>query len=202
MLNVGAVVLCGGESRRMGRPKAWLQFGGTTLLEHVVQLVGTVAAPVVVAAAPGQSLPQLPGDITVVRDSVAGRGPLAGVAAALAALPQTVTFAYVTAVDSPLLKPAWIVRLTELIGECALAIPRIDGQYYPLAALYRPAAVRSAIERLLAEGRGPVSIADCVRTRSVTAEELHEVDPTLATLRNINTPDEYQQVLLACGQPK
>lgn len=200
MLNVGAVILCGGESRRMGRPKAWLQFGRTTLLEHVVHLVGTVAAPVVVAAASGQSLPDLPGDITVVHDRLEARGPLAGVAAAFAVLPQTVSFAYVTAVDSPLLKPGWIARLANLIGSHDLAIPHVNGQYFPLSALYRPSALRPAIERLLAEGRGPVSLVDCVSTLGVTAAELCDVDPTLLTLRNINTPDDYQEVLRAGGQ--
>ena len=53
----GAVVLCGGESRRMGRPKAWLEFGKEVMLERVVRLVSTVAWPIVVVAAPGQDLP-------------------------------------------------------------------------------------------------------------------------------------------------
>ena len=53
-MNPGAVVLCGGESRRMGRPKAWLPFGPERLLQRVVRLVGTVAHPVVVVAAPSQ----------------------------------------------------------------------------------------------------------------------------------------------------
>ena len=28
MLKVGGIVLCGGQSKRMGRPKAWLPFAG------------------------------------------------------------------------------------------------------------------------------------------------------------------------------
>ena len=76
-MSVAAVILCGGESRRMGRPKAWLPFGEELMLQRVVRLAGLVAWPIVVVAAPGQRLPELSADIVVVRDLVAGRGPLA-----------------------------------------------------------------------------------------------------------------------------
>lgn len=195
VVKIGAVVLCGGDSRRMGRPKAWLELSSTTLLDHMVRLIGTVSAPVVVAARPRQLLPNLPADVTVVRDHIEGLGPLAGIAAAFAVLSHKVDLAYVTAVDSPLLRPAWIARLAELIGDDHVAVPFIDGQYYPLAALYRPAAVGSAIDRLLAEARGPIALVDCVPTRAVTADELREVDPALASLRNVNMPEDYQRIL-------
>ncbi|MGZ6054814.1 MAG: molybdenum cofactor guanylyltransferase, partial [Isosphaeraceae bacterium] len=58
-LIVGAVILCGGESRRMGQPKAWLPFGPERMLQRVVRLVSTVTGPIVVVAAPGQELPSL-----------------------------------------------------------------------------------------------------------------------------------------------
>ena len=47
----GAVVLCGGESRRMGRPKAWLPFGDERMLQRVVRLVDMVARPIVARSA-------------------------------------------------------------------------------------------------------------------------------------------------------
>src|SRR5438045_3266596 len=47
MTTPGAVVLCGGRSRRMGRPKAWLPFGDEALLQRVVRRVGAAARPVV-----------------------------------------------------------------------------------------------------------------------------------------------------------
>ena len=40
LASLGAVVLCGGESRRMGRPKAWLPFGPERMLQRVVRLGG------------------------------------------------------------------------------------------------------------------------------------------------------------------
>ena len=44
-MNVGGIVLCGGRSRRMGRPKAWLPFAGEVMLPRVVRLLSEVVAP-------------------------------------------------------------------------------------------------------------------------------------------------------------
>ena len=197
----GAVVLCGGESRRMGRPKAWLPFGPERLLQRVVRLAATVARPIVVVAAPGQDLPDLAADVAIVRDPVAGRGPLQGLAVGLAALPDRVALVYATATDVPFLEPAWIARLSELIENHDLAIPWIDGYHHPLAALYRRSTILPAVEALLSEDRlRPVYLMERVRTRVVAAEELRGVDPGLRTLRNLNTPEDYQAALIEAGE--
>lgn len=200
-MRLGALVLCGGRSRRMGRPKAWLPFGAETLLERVVRLVGEAVGPIVVVAAPDQGLPGLPSHVTVVRDPVADRGPLQGIAAGLAALPDAADLAYATATDVPFLEPAWIGRLSELIGNHDLAIPLMDGYHHPLAALYRRATILPAVEALLGEDRlRPVYLMERVRTRVVAAEELRDVDPGLRTLRNLNTPEDYRAALIEAGE--
>src|SRR4051812_49738323 len=83
---LGGIILCGGRSRRMGRPKAWLPFAGEPMLARVVRLLGEVVHPLVVVAAPGQDLPPLPPDVLAARDPEEGRGPLQGLAAGLEAL--------------------------------------------------------------------------------------------------------------------
>src|SRR5260370_33224394 len=82
---VGGIILCGGQSKRMGRPKAWLPFGGETMLQRVARLLGEVGRPIVVVAAPGQDVPPLPADVIVVRDEERGRGPFQGLAPGLSA---------------------------------------------------------------------------------------------------------------------
>jgi molybdenum cofactor guanylyltransferase len=196
MTNLAALILCGGASRRMGRPKAWLPFGNETLLERAARLVATVAAPVVVVAAPDQELPPLPPDVEVVRDPIAHRGPLQGLASGLAALPETCELAYATGTDVPFLEPRWVLRLAELIGECDLAIPYVDGFHHPLAALYRRATVLPAVRALLAADRlRPVFLIESLKTRVVTEDELRAVDPELGTLRNLNTEENYLEAL-------
>ncbi len=199
--DLGAVILCGGQSRRMGRPKAWLPFGPEVLLQRSVRLVGrAVAGPIVVVAAPGQDLPELPGSVAIVRDPVADRGPLQGLAAGLAALPDRVELAYASATDVPFLEPAWIAHLATRIGDHDLAIADVGGYLHPLAALYRRATVLPAIAALLAEDRlRPVFLLESLRARVLDAATLADVDPDLATLRNLNTPEDYRQALCDAG---
>jgi molybdenum cofactor guanylyltransferase len=199
-MSLGAMVLCGGQSTRMGRPKAWLPFGPERMLQRVVRLLGSVTQTVVVVAAAGQELPELPPKIVVVRDPVAGRGPLQGLAAGLSALPEEVTLAYATATDVPFLEPRWITRLVELIDGHDLAIPHINDYYHPLAALYRKSTVLPAIESLLCENRlRPVFLAEAVKTRVVHEAEMRSIDPELQTLRNLNFPEDYEQALRDAG---
>jgi molybdopterin-guanine dinucleotide biosynthesis protein A len=184
----------------MGQPKAWLPFGPEAMLQRVVRLLGESAAPIVVVAAPGQQLPSLPEKIAIVRDPVADRGPLQGLAAGLAALPDDVEFAYATATDVPFLQPAWVERLVDLIGPRDLAIPEIGGYLHPLAALYRTRTVLPAIEALLAEGRlRPAFLVETLEALRVDADAMRAVDPDLATLRNLNTPEDYRQALIDAG---
>jgi molybdopterin-guanine dinucleotide biosynthesis protein A len=199
-MSLGAIILCGGESRRMGRPKAWLAFGPDRLLQRVVRQVATVAEVVAVVAAPEQELPPLPSSVIVARDPVAGRGPLQGLAAGLAALPDRVELAYATATDVPFLHPGWIRRLAELIGTNDLAIPYCEGRHHPLAALYRRATAMPAIEALLRDDRRRLGLVmDVLTARVVSEDELRDVDLRLGTLRNLNTPEDYRAALAEAG---
>lgn len=196
---IGGVVLCGGESRRMGQPKAMLPFGPECMLQRVVRLLGEALQPVVVVAAPDQSLPPLPPDVEIARDRKPGRGPLEGIAVGLQALAGRVPAAYVSACDVPLLVPAFVRRMAEQAGDWPVAVPHVGGYDQPLAAIYR-VAVLPQIEALLAAGRlRPAFLFDVVPTLRIPAEVLQEVDPDLLSLLNANRPDQYALALRRAG---
>jgi molybdopterin-guanine dinucleotide biosynthesis protein A len=197
--SAGGIVLCGGRSSRMGTPKALLAFGSETMLQRVVRLLGTVAAPVVVVTAPEQQLPDLPPSVIVTRDEREGRGPLEGLRAGLKALPPHVDLAYVTSCDVPLLVPGFVTRMVELATDADAAVVEIDGFAHPLSAVYRRSTLPQ-VEALLDRDRlRPVFLFDAVRTRRVAPAEMEEVDPRLLTLRNVNTPADYRDALEAAG---
>ncbi len=194
-MQVGGVVLCGGQSRRMGRAKAWLPFGSEIMLPRVVRLLGEAVSPIVVVAAPEQELPPLPIEVRVVRDEEKGRGPLQGLDAGLAALQGQTDAVYLSSCDVPFLQPAFVRRLIDLLGEQWICVPRVGEYHHPLAAVYR-LEVRATIRQLLAEDRlRPFFLFEAVPTRVVEASELVEVDPIFQTLRNLNTPEEYEAAL-------
>ncbi len=183
----------------MGVPKATLQFGPETMLQRVVRLLGTVVSPIVVVAARGQELPELPDEVSVTRDERDARGPLEGLRAGLKALPVEVDMAYVTSCDVPLLVPAFVERMIDLLGDHDIAVMEIDGFPHPLSAVYRRDTLPH-IEALLAQDRlRPVYLFDAVRTRRVHAVDMMSVDPELRTLRNLNTREEYLEALTEAG---
>lgn len=200
-MKVGGVILCGGESRRMGRPKAWLPFGDETLLQRVTRILGEVVQPLVVVAAPEQALPPLPVDILIVRDEERGRGPLQGLAAGLTALQGLASAAYVSSCDVPFLQPALVRRLIDLLGNQAICVPQVGDYHHPLAALYR-VEVLAAVQELLRQDRlRPVYLFEQVATRVVTAAELADIDPTFQSFRNLNCPEDYQVAVQEYQKP-
>jgi molybdopterin-guanine dinucleotide biosynthesis protein A len=200
--DLAAIVLCGGQSSRMGSPKAWLEFDGEPLLARVVRRIAEAAREIVVVAAPGQEIPFLPAEVLVVRDPVSGRGPLQGIAAGLDALQGRATMAFVSSTDVPFIHPELIRRLRALRGDSFdIAVPRAKGHYHPLSAIYGVEA-RPEIEALLAADRlRPFYLFERMRTifadeaLLLEGEALKAVDPELLSLENVNTPGEYEAAL-------
>ena len=191
MPNFGGVILCGGQSSRMGRAKAWLPIGDEFLIQRIVRIVAVVVDPVVVVAARGQDLPPLPEEIEILRDTHVGKGPLAGLAAALAALEGRADAVYLSSCDAPFLRPEFVRTVIEHLGTHAIAVPRVGGYSHPLAGVYR-LSVRPVVERMLAEDRLRLrDLFDAVPTCFLGAEAFADLE----SLINVNMPDEYAAAL-------
>jgi len=194
-----AIILCGGESRRMGRAKALLPWQGRALLEHVVATLAPIAVPIVVVAAPEQELPALPPNVVVVRDAIAGEGPLRGLEAGFNALVGRAEVAFVCGCDMPELSPKVITQLAGKLGNHAAVVIDDGGQWQPLHALYRVDLLDSLRTALAAGERSPVRLLRTLDPLVVSAEELRAVDSMLRSWRGVNTPEEYENNLRNMG---
>jgi molybdopterin-guanine dinucleotide biosynthesis protein A len=185
----------------MGRDKASLPFGPERMLQRVVRLMSEVAdlESMVVVAAATQSLPALPVGVLVARDTQPYRGPLQGLATGLRALAGRADAAYATACDVPLLVPAFVDRMFDLLDDFDIAVPFDGEHHHPLAAVYRP-TVLAHVQRLLDSGRmRPRFLFDEVPMREIATDELRAVDPQLSTLENLNYQADYLAALTAAG---
>jgi molybdenum cofactor guanylyltransferase len=208
-VKLGGIVLGGGLSSRMGKPKAWLPFGAELMLPRVVRILREVVEPVVVVAASGQDVPPLPVDVPVVRDEVEGQGPLGGLAAGLAALEETADAVYLSSCDVPLLRPEFAQAMFDTLTKpkCGgpwvidAAVPRVGDRLHPLAAAYR-VGVLPVVREMLAAGRLRMTdLLDVVTTVVIEADELAGIDPEFRSLWNVNTPDEYEAALRELNRP-
>src|SRR6185295_20385065 len=92
----------------------------------------------------------------------------------------------------PLLVPGFVRQMLDLADGYDVAVIENEGFPHPLSAIYRRATLPH-VEDLLAHDRlRPVFLFDRVKTRRVRPEEI-TTDPELLTLRNLNTPEEYEQ---------
>jgi molybdopterin-guanine dinucleotide biosynthesis protein A/molybdopterin converting factor small subunit len=186
-----AVVLAGGKSSRMGKPKALLLFDNEPLIVHVVATLRRVCQDVVVVAAPGQDLPSMAAE--VVRDDVAYQGPVGGIYYGLRAAGGEVNF--VTSCDSVFLNAGLVSHLLSQSPPHDVVVPHWQGRFQPLHAVYRR-SVLPHLEGQLARGElRPVYLFDKVPTRRVDEEEIRRFDPDGWSFFNMNTPEDYSRAL-------
>ena len=214
----GGVILAGGRSTRMGRPKAWLPFGERPMLQAVVEAVrgGLVdrrsqpggradsadeGSPLVVVGAPNQDLPPLAPGVVRVDDDIEGEGPLRGMSAGIRALSGRAGAAYVSSCDTPLLRAEFVARMIALLEDHDIVVPVFEGRHHPLAAVYRVSVLGEIDALLAAERRRPFFLFERVRTREVGPDDLRRADPDLDSLRNFNTPAEYDELVARAAAP-
>lgn len=201
MAKTAGVVLVGGRSSRMGTSKAALEWHGSTLLRRVTGIVSrSVDGPVVVVRAPGQPLPILPTRIEVLDDPAEGRGPLQGIAVALAALADRAGTAFVCSTDLPLLHPAFVRRVTREAQAVAVdvVLPVVGGHRQPLTACYRTRLAAAAARLMTADQLRPALLFDGAAVVQLDEQTLpadpalRRADPDLDSVTGVNTPAEYQ----------
>jgi molybdopterin-guanine dinucleotide biosynthesis protein A len=189
-VSLAGVILAGGESRRMGRDKATLPGpgGAGTMVEYVVGVVGQRCEPVFVVAAPGQPLPAL--NARIVRDEVRGLGPLPAAGRGLRAAAEAgATFAFVGAVDMPLLEAELIDDLVRLAVETnAEVVLPWDGRSHYLAAVYRT-DLADRIQALVAAGERRMSAL-------IDASDAQQIVlPDSRALANVNTEADLRALV-------
>lgn len=182
------IVLAGGRSSRMGTPKAWLDWHGTTLLRRTCGIVARGAGgPVVVVRAPGQELPPLPDGVRVVEDAREGKGPLQGLLAGLEAVDGELAFAAST--DMPFLHPRFVAAVCAAADGADAAVPHVGGFRQPLAAAYRTALAPLVAELVEQDRMKPAFLFERCETRWL--EEL----PHPESVRNLNERADYEAAL-------
>jgi molybdopterin-guanine dinucleotide biosynthesis protein A len=191
------VVLAGGKSSRMGRPKAWLPFHGQPMLVRVLERLGPLFEERVVVRAPGQELPDV--EARFVEDEETGQGPVAGLAVGLAAV--TRPLAFVTSCDAPFIDPRVVAYLVErCTPPTAVVVPHWEGRLQPLHAVYR-ADTAPVLKRLLAAGRRrPVDLFGEVPTLEISEDEIRALDPDGLTFLNTNTPEEWERAVALAAE--
>jgi molybdenum cofactor guanylyltransferase len=183
-MNLSAVILAGGESRRMGKDKAWLQVGGQSLLVRALSTIrDSGIEEILISGRVGADYSTL--GCPVLFDREPGCGPLSGIERALDA--TSAPLLLVLAVDLPNMTSRFLRKLAGRCDPLTGAVPKLTGQLEPLAAIYPKRCRFIALDCLL-KGRGAArDFADaCLRERAVRTFAVSNTD--IGCFDNWNSP--------------
>lgn len=179
-------LLAGGKSSRMGVNKAFLNFGGQTLLERALATLSAACGKVTIVGDSETFITYGP----VVSDIFAGCGPLAGIHSALGH--SSAELNLMLAVDMPFVSQE---LLEFLLGAAAdsdaiVTVPRTSKGLQPLCAVYRRDFAASAERALTAKKYKIDATYANVPLRVVTESELAAAGFSEKSFFNVNTPED------------
>jgi molybdenum cofactor guanylyltransferase len=131
-MSLSAVLLAGGESTRMGRDKATLEWRGRPLWARQFEKLRALTSNIFVSTQ--FAVPWRPTDVKLVIDESPSRGPLSGLTASLAIMETDCLL--VLAVDMPFITLSHLKKLCDWAQPGVGAVPVVDGRVEPLAAVY------------------------------------------------------------------
>jgi molybdopterin-guanine dinucleotide biosynthesis protein A len=192
---ITAVILAGGQSRRLGRDKAVEPFDGEPLIRRVIRRAteAVSARHVVVVVADTDRAAALPldADHETAVDVFPDCGSLGGIYTGLNA--STTEWSLVTACDMPFLSAPLLSHLAGLRDGVDAVVPVVDGRPEPTHALYRRRCL-PAIETRLRAGQLKISgFFDDVAVRYVSEDVIRSLDPELLSFFNINRPEDLER---------
>ena len=199
-IDCGAVILAGGDSKRMGSPKALLEIGGISLIERVVETLKPIFTRLTIVTDRPELFKGLPAQIT--GDLLIGndKTPLRGIHAGLSA--SDLPWQFVVACDMPFLSPGLIQYMAKYAPSFDVVVPRVNSYYQPLHAFYSRSCVEK-IESCLQ--RGCFKITDLYRDMNLYYIEHDDIirhDPREVAFMNINTWGDYEKAQIMVNQEK
>jgi molybdenum cofactor guanylyltransferase len=181
-----ALILAGGESRRMGQDKANLRLGEHTMLQNAVAILQPLFAETILCVR--QPRPEIA--LLQVCDDPLYCGPLAALVSGLerAATP----WVYATACDVPFISPEVVDFLATLRAGFQAVVPLVHGYPQPLAAFYAASCLGEAQDCLNSTGKHSMrALLDKLQVRYVGEAALRAVDPVLRSFIDLDTPQDF-----------
>ncbi len=172
----------------MRREKATLAWDGVALAERVAQALGACFARVRVVLRPGAPSPVA---LERIDDRRELRAPIVGIEAALSACEASAVL--VAACDLPEIDPRVVLALAALVpaeGGADVVAPRGPRGPEPLLAIWRPRVLPEVARRIERGELALHALLGAVDTLYVPESDLRALDPELASLRNVNRPED------------
>lgn len=185
-----ALIVAGGESRRMGRDKATLPFAGQVLVDTLAERLQTLFPQVLVSV----RVPRADIHWPQVHDDPALAGPLAGLQAGLTVC--TTPWLFALAVDMPFLEAHTIARLAARRSTCDVVLPVCAGEAQPLAAFYAVGETQRQLRGLLAGSDTRRSLRALLERLRVLQVDVTQLEVGAQAFADLDTPEDVRKYAL------
>ncbi len=187
-----AIILSGGDNRRMLCNKAFLQIGQKTIMEREIEVLSSLFSKIIVVSNTPESHEHL--RVSLVSDLVPGKGPLGGIYSGLTASKDEYNF--VVGCDLPFLNTGLISYMVGLINDYDIVVPRLNGLVEPLHAIYSKHCL-IPIKRQLDRNELKIqSFFGEVKVRYIRESEIKKYDPKGIAFFNVNTEEDLGKARL------
>jgi len=186
------VLLAGGESRRMGRNKAFLEIEGRPLIIRNLEVMDCLFSEVIISSRDAALYSGL--GYKVILDTVQGKGPLGGLYTVL----QQANFddVFLAACDMPFLNEMAIRAVYRKYENCDVVLPDVKGKAHTLHGFYNKRILPLVEEKIKNNQLSVFEMIKECNTKIVTLE--NEISDSIdflsveQSLVNVNTPDEWE----------
>lgn len=188
---VTGVLLAGGQSRRMGRDKRFLDVGGMPLFHRVLSVFDRLFPEVLVVVA-DQAVELPVAGHRVLTDRIPGCGSLGGLYTGLLEASHPRVFA--AACDMPFLNASLIAHMTVLDVTAGVVMAKLANGVHPMHAVYAKTCL-PFMEAMLKSGQLKIqSLVEegAISVRLLSEEDARAFDPDFLSFLNINTPADLE----------
>ncbi len=181
--NSTAVVLAGGQSRRMNSiPKGLLKLGEYTFMDHILHTLQIFDDLQISTNDDTYAEYEYP----VIHDRIPGLGPVGALSSILAGTDKD--YVFVVPCDTPLLQRDTIYRCFRMMDEHTDAvILQTADKTYPTIGIYRTSALPVIDAQIRTGNYRMMNILNTLRTKYLFVEDMQE-------LKNVNTPEDYLEI--------
>ena len=184
------VILAGGQSRRMGSDKAFLEIGGVPLIERTVEIILPLFPSVAIVAKETEKFHFMKG-IYLVKDLFPEQHALGGIYTALKTFPGKDCFVF--ACDLPFLNVSLIRTMIEQRNGCDLLIPKSRRGLEPLHAIYTERCLPAMKDQIRQNRWSLEAFAKRVGLCILDPALFHLLDPEELSFFNVNTQRELKE---------
>ncbi len=198
-MDISCIILAGGKSTRLGHDKILEKVGNTSLLQQVISRTESLSREIFIVTAKERTFTRLENllKVKLVTDIFPGQGSLGGIYTGL--VKSDSFYNLVLAADMPFVNVSLLGYMMEVAEGFDFTLPRINGLFEPLHAIYTKNCI-APIESILKQGkRVIIELFNYVKVRYVEADEVDRFDPQHLSFFNINTKEELERARKIAG---